>query len=107
MCRNGVVVAADVCGPVRYGAFCRDGVAVAKEAGGQVEDRPRAVVAEEFVPTTKAAPNTPSAWAAAPSPIATATLNNVLVQSALLPIPKKDAQVAFAVGADPNPALAN
>ena len=36
-----------------------------------------------------------------------ATLNSVLVHSALLPIPKNDAQVAFAVGADPNPALAN
>jgi hypothetical protein len=39
--------------------------------------------------------------------MATATLNNVLEQSALLPIPKNDAHVAFAVGADPNSALAN
>jgi hypothetical protein len=31
----------------------------------------------------------------------------VLVQSALLPIPKDDAHVAFAVGADPKPTLAN
>ena len=68
---------------------------------------PEAVVAEEFIPTTTAAPSSPSAWATAPSPMATATLNNVLVQSALLPIPKNDAHVAFAVGADPNPALAN
>ena len=90
-----------------YGAICRDGVAVAKEAGGQVEDRPRACGGGGVRPTTKAAPNNPSAWASAPSPIAMATLNNVLVQSALLPIPKNDAQVAFAVGADPNPALAN
>jgi hypothetical protein len=39
--------------------------------------------------------------------MATATLNNVLVQSALLPMPKNDAHVAFAAGADPNPAFAN
>jgi hypothetical protein len=38
--------------------------------------------------------------------MAMAALNNVLVHSALLPIPKNDAHVAFAAGADPNPALA-
>ena len=68
---------------------------------------PELVVAVEFVPTTKAAPSNPSAWACAPSPMAREPLNNVLVHSALLPIPKIDAQVAFAVGANPNPALAN
>ena len=68
---------------------------------------PEAVLAEEFAPTTNAAPNSPSACATAPSPMATATLNNVLVQSGLLPIPKTDAQVAFAVGAEPKPAPAN
>ena len=47
------------------------------------------------------------AVATAPSPMAMEALNNVLVQSALMPIPKIDAQVAFAVGANPNPALAN
>jgi hypothetical protein len=65
------------------------------------------LVAAVELPTTKAAPNNPSAWACAPSPIAREPLNNVLVQSGLLPIPKTDAQVAFAVGANPNPALAN
>ena len=68
---------------------------------------PELVVALEFVPTTKAAPNNPSAWACAPSPMAREPLNNVLVQSGLPPRPKIDAQVAFAVGANPNPALAN
>ena len=63
---------------------------------------PELVVAVEL-PTTKAAPNNPSAWASAPSPMAREPLNNVLVQSGLLPIPKIDAQVAFAVGANPNP----
>ncbi|MUL49665.1 hypothetical protein FZI85_23795 [Mycobacterium sp. CBMA293] len=65
------------------------------------------VVAVAAVPTAKDAPKNPSAWAVAPSPMAKATLNSVLVQSALLPIPKNDAQVAFAVGADANPALPN
>ena len=56
-------------------------------------------MAVEFVPTTKAAPRNPSAWASAPSPMAREPLNNVLVQSGPLPIPKIDAQVAFAAGA--------
>jgi hypothetical protein len=34
-------------------------------------------------------------------------LNGVLEQSALFPIPKKDAQLAFAVGADPSAAPAS
>jgi hypothetical protein len=36
-----------------------------------------------------------------------AMLNGVLVQSALLPREKKDAQLAFAVGADPKAAPAS
>src|SRR5436190_414408 len=50
------------------------------------------VVAEAPLPMAKDAPNNPSAWADAPSPIAKATLNSVLVHSALLPKPKNDAQ---------------
>ncbi|WP_174400033.1 hypothetical protein [Mycolicibacterium sphagni] len=65
------------------------------------------VVAAELVPTAKAAPNNPLAWAVAPLPTAMAMLNGVLEQSALFPIPKKDAQLAFAVGADPSAAPAS
>jgi len=73
-----------------------------KRLVAKLKNVPEPVVAVELLPTTIAAPNNPSAWATAPSPIATATLNSVLLQSALLPIPKNDAQVAFAVGANPN-----
>jgi hypothetical protein len=39
--------------------------------------------------------------------MAKAALNNVLLQSALLPIPNIDTHDALAGGADPSPALAN
>src|SRR4051794_3237387 len=68
---------------------------------------PALVAAVELFPTTKAAPNSPSAWATAPSPMAMAALKNALVQSTLFPMPKKDAHVAFAVGANPNAAVAH
>src|SRR6478672_3086170 len=69
---------------------------------------PALVVALEVaLPSTKARLNGPAAWAVAPSPIAKEALNNVLVHAAPPPMPKIDAQVAFAVGADPNPALTN
>ena len=58
-------------------------------------------------PIEAATLNGPVALATAPSPIAKEALNNVLVQPVPLARPKIDTQVAFAVGADPNPALAN
>ncbi len=50
-------------------------------------------------PSENAAPNSPVAVAWASVPIAMAMLVRLLWQFALLPIPKNDAQVAFAVGA--------
>lgn len=55
-------------------------------------------------PIAKAAPNRPVARACAPLPIAIAMVVGVLVQSALLPMPKNEAQEAFAAGAAPSPA---
>ena len=75
-------------------------------AVAKVSVSPVLVVAAAPVPTAKDAPKNPSAWADAPLPIAKATPNSELLHSAAPPIPKNDAQVAFAVGANPNPALA-
>ena len=80
--RDYVAAAADVCGKVRYGAFCRDVIASPKMLVAKLKIDPEPVLAVEL-PTTKAAPNNPSAWASAPSPIARAPLNNVLVHSAV------------------------
>ena len=55
-------------------------------------------------PIAIAVPNIPSARAHALWPIAIATLVGVLVHSELLPMPKNEAQVAWAVGAAARPA---
>ena len=59
-----VAVAADVGGKVRYRAFCRGGLPSPKRLVAKLKTDPELVSAVEFVPTTKATPNTPSAWAA-------------------------------------------
>ena len=107
LCRDRVAVAADVCGKVRYGASCRDGVAVAKEAGGQVEDRPRACGGGGVRTDDESRAEQPVGVGLRSVADGEGATQQRAGASGLLPIPKIDAQVAFAVGANPNPALAN
>ncbi|WP_156432789.1 hypothetical protein [Mycobacterium sp. M26] len=79
-------------------------IAIALSPTAVAKLKPPMLVASALAPIAKAVPKMPFAVALAPGPMAMAIPVTVLVQSALLPIPQNEAQVALALGA-PIPVL--